>query len=345
VDVIAALFLSLLQERLSWPEADALFHRDPRWLGGDAAFSVDLGGERILWLFGDSFVGDGSSPERASATFVRNSAAVQQGRDPARATIAFAWREEDGEPASWIPEDGAIWRWPSHGIVLDGVLTLFTWRIERTGEGAFGFRAVGWDAWRVADTSGAPRDWTLEPCAGFTTPFPIVMGVAVLEQGEHVLAYAVREPGNHDVYLLRYGREDFRSGRLTAPEWFDRDHWVPQAELTGAPAPVIAGAHTEFSVQRLPDGRLVQVQTEGFGASVVIARTALHPEGPWSPPIEVARPPESAREGILVYAAKAHPELIGAELVVTYATNSTDLGTLVRDDSLYYPRFLRIALP
>lgn len=24
----------------AWPEADALFHRDARWLGGDAAYSV-----------------------------------------------------------------------------------------------------------------------------------------------------------------------------------------------------------------------------------------------------------------------------------------------------------------
>ncbi|MEA2698994.1 MAG: hypothetical protein QOI66_3265, partial [Myxococcales bacterium] len=40
----------------AWPDADALFRRDPRWLGGDAAFSVALGGDRILWLFGDSFI-------------------------------------------------------------------------------------------------------------------------------------------------------------------------------------------------------------------------------------------------------------------------------------------------
>ena len=28
----------------------------PRWLGGDGAYSIDLGGDRTLWLFGDSFI-------------------------------------------------------------------------------------------------------------------------------------------------------------------------------------------------------------------------------------------------------------------------------------------------
>ena len=108
---------------------------------------------------------------------------------------------------------------------------------------------------------------------------------------------------------------------------------------------MISRAHTEFSVQRLADGRFVQVQTRGFGASTVAARTAHRPEGPWSELVDLARPEESGRDGVLVYAAKAHPELTGAELVVTYATNTTDLATLVADRSLYYPRFLRLAAP
>jgi hypothetical protein len=43
-----------------WPEADALFHGDRHWLGGDGAYSIDLGDNRVLWLFGDSFIGGGT---------------------------------------------------------------------------------------------------------------------------------------------------------------------------------------------------------------------------------------------------------------------------------------------
>ena len=30
-----------------WPEADRMFHRDPRFRGGDAAFTIDLGAGRV----------------------------------------------------------------------------------------------------------------------------------------------------------------------------------------------------------------------------------------------------------------------------------------------------------
>src|SRR5262245_25248473 len=48
----------------AWPEADALFRQDPRWLGADAALTVDLGGDRVLWLFGDTFVAKGDPATR-----------------------------------------------------------------------------------------------------------------------------------------------------------------------------------------------------------------------------------------------------------------------------------------
>ena len=60
-----------------WLEADELFRRgDPRWLGGDGAYSVDLGGERTLWLFGDSFIATSPAHTRSESTIVRNSIAV-----------------------------------------------------------------------------------------------------------------------------------------------------------------------------------------------------------------------------------------------------------------------------
>src|SRR5512138_3482529 len=77
-------------------DADALFHQDPRWLGGDGAYSIDLGGARSLWLFGDSFIATSQALTRRESTMVRNSVAVMTGRDPLTATMEFAWR--DGSP-------------------------------------------------------------------------------------------------------------------------------------------------------------------------------------------------------------------------------------------------------
>ena len=59
-----------------------MFHRDPEWLGGDDAYSVDLGDGRVAWFFGDSFVAPTTPGERRGTTMVRNSVGLQTGYDP-----------------------------------------------------------------------------------------------------------------------------------------------------------------------------------------------------------------------------------------------------------------------
>ena len=55
------------------------------------------------------------------------------------------------------------------------------------------------------------------------------------------------------------------------------------------------------------------------------------------------RPSEFYQPDIMIYAAKAHPELFGADLLLTYATNSFRLfQEHMRDTLIYYPRFLRL---
>ena len=73
----------------SWPEADRLFHQDPLWLGADAAYSIDLGAGRSLWLFGDTFVATSAAAQRTASGMPRNTIGVQEGRDPTTATMHF----------------------------------------------------------------------------------------------------------------------------------------------------------------------------------------------------------------------------------------------------------------
>jgi hypothetical protein len=330
-------------EAHAWPEADALFHRDARWLGADAAYSVALADARTLWLFGDTFVATSAANVRRESTMVRNTVAVQRGADPVTASIAFAWGQaEGGGPGSYLQETGERWYWPLHGIARGGAVTTF-WLEEAPG-GGLGFEAVGGRAIRTEDAAGdEPRAWGWRDLELPTVSFGARIGASVLAFEGHVYAYAVEEPGDHDVYLLRWSEQAFDAGELGAPQWWDGG-WVAHAEIEGAPAVVFADAQTEFSVSwEESRERFVLVQTEGFGGTTIGIRTAARPEGPWSERITVFRPPESDREGVLVYAAKAHPQLDGgAGLVVTYASNATGFGVLVADDTLYFPRFVRV---
>jgi hypothetical protein len=44
----------------------------------------------------------------------------------------------------------------------------------------------------------------------------------------------------------------------------------------------------------------------------------------------------------MIYAGKAHPELTGADLILTYATNTFKFEEYFTDSLIYYPRFVRL---
>ncbi len=76
----------------------------------------------------------------------------------------------------------------------------------------------------------------------------------------------------------------------------------------------------------------------------IMLRTAVSPEGPWSPPEVIYRTPETAWDkSYFCYAAKGHPELSGEkDLLVSYVCNSTDFFKMAADARIYRPKFIRI---
>ncbi len=330
----------------AWPEADALFHQDPRWLGADAAFTVPLGDGRVLWLFGDAFVATTPANVRSQSKMVRNTVAVQTGNDAIASAISFHWRGT-GAPASYFPEDGDRWFWPGHGIRLGKALVVFLSRVRPTPGQGLGFEAEGWRAAVVDDASGPADAWAWRTVVPSGFPPGLVLAQGLNEVGGKVVALAIREPGDHAGYLVRWTSEDLAAGRIDAASWWAGSRgWVAAPDLGREPERVLGDAGPESSLHydaRL--GRWVHVRSEGFGATTIVVSFASRVEGPWSAPKVVFTPPESSRADAFVYAAKGHPELAGADLVVTYATNTlADFGTLIADTSLYYPRFVRVSL-
>jgi hypothetical protein len=272
---------------------------------------------------------------------VRNSIALQRGLDPSAAEIEFFWNPG---PASWLPERGAQWFWPQHGVrVPGGPLILFWSRLHATPGEGLGFAADGWLATAIDRPDESPAAWeprALEPAA---LPPGILPAQGLFIEGDFAYGLAIREPGDHAGFALRIGLAALREGDLSRLELWD-GAWMRASEDAKL-VPVLADAAPESSLHY--DAKLrryVHVRSRGFGATSLVLATAEHITGPWSEPVVVYRPPESEREGAFVYAGKAHPELTGADLIATYACNSFDFGKLVNDESLYYPRFVRIVL-
>lgn len=326
--------------------AEAMFQRDPHWLGGDAVYSVDLGGDRILWLFGDSFVARGEARDRGQAIMVRNTIAIQRGRDPATARLQFHWRRSaDGKPLAFFADDGELGFWPLHGIRLaEGPLLLWQVRVRSTPGKGLGFAIDGWRILRIDRPDLDPEQWQAQPVAVARLPFECTPGTAVWRDGDHVLALATRGTGQHQGLVCRFAVDELRGGGAIA-EWWDGSGWSA-AEAVPGPAVVLDEAGPECSVDRVEAGWL-HVYSRGFGRTTVAVHTAKEPTGPWSEASDVFTPPESLAERPFVYAAKAHPELDVGDgwLAVSYAANSFDFGTLFDEQGqqrLYWPRFWRL---
>lgn len=333
----AMAFGAAAQQGTAWPEADRLFHTDPHWLGSDGAFSIDLGGGRVLWLFGDTLVARKPGDTRKNAAFVRNTVAIETGYDPSRASMKFYWRT--GRQMEIFPSEGQIWMWPQSGIRAGGKLVIFCARLAPNhAKGSLGFQSAGWQAYAVDNPDDDVLSWNLRKVV--EDPGKVILGSAALREGEFVYVLGAGEP-EHDLYLARWRAADAEAGRFPPLEWWCGDAWRAQAT---ARQPVMKGVSTEASLQRNPRGAgYIEVNTQGFGATDIVMRQADKLEGPWSQPIKIYRPPESDARKPFVYAGKSHAEQRGADLVLTYATNSFE-DAFGMDLSLYFPRFVRIKL-
>ncbi len=345
-------------EAKAWPAADELFRHDQFWVGADGAYSVDLGDDRILWLFADTFIDPTGKGSRRSegATIVGNTIAIEKGRDPSHASIEFHWRRaEDGTPRAFFPDVDGDRFWPGDAVKLGDRLLVFLMRVHAVKEG-LGFKVTEWGAVIVEGLDSDPKAWKIRKADTPRNSAEFIVGAcAVVVEGEYVWAYAPRDPGGTNVFLARFPLAKARDGDLTGIEW-----WAGEKGFLGVTnerdleqcralaKPVFEAASPEFTVHRDPGSKeFVQYQATGFGATDIETRHAPALEGPWSKLEKVYSPPEKAIDRVLLYQGKAHPELRGdtGGLVLTYCSNHLDFGKLVADDRLYFPRFVVVPRP
>jgi hypothetical protein len=328
----------------AYPAGDALF-RGTRWRGADCGYTIDLGNDRSLWLFGDSFVAEEGVDTRLGSRFVNNTIGLQTGRDPATAVMEFRWGETPYGPGAFFPrEDDTRYFWPAHGARLGNRVLVFTILIGPSRGiknkiwGVVPFHVEGWRAFWIDGIDGPLASWTLSRADDIPEDGPGRLGAAVLVDDDWMYVWSVRK---REGWLCRFDLDRATAGDLSSPRWWDGTGWTVEA---GAAALALMPATSEFTVHRRGDRfLLVDVHSCGVPETGIQLRWSDRPEGPWTRRSEVYRIPEAARPGVLAYAGKAHPQLDGPGLLVTYASNTrVDDGVIWADESLYYPRFVRV---
>jgi len=327
-------------EASAWREADVLFREDAHWVGGDGTSSVDLGDGRILWLFSDSWIDPSGLGTRANATIASNTVAIQTGSNPARASIKFYWGGSS-HPEAFIANADDERHWFGDGVLVHDRLVLFLARIRSTDTG-IGFEAVGWAAWMVENPDAEPSAWRMRRLPTPENPLGVLVGFAsVMRMGEFVYAFGSQDPvKSHPIYAVRWSAEEVGRGNLLQPEWWSARGWVPDSSSTPR-WPLFENGQAGMTIHG-ETGRFLAVQTQGFGPADLMMRAAPVLTGPWSEPRMIYRPPEYYRTNVILYSARAHPELTGADLVLTYDTNTFEFAEHLTDSLIYYPRFVRL---
>jgi hypothetical protein len=334
-------------EASAWREADQIFRRDPHWVGADVASSVDLGGQRTLWLFGDTWIDESGKRTRKGAHMISNSVAVQAGRDPTTAEISFYWgKDSGGRPDAMFPDRNGESLWFGNGVrVGDRLILFFARTLRNTGVG-LGFEHLGWTAVMVNNPDSEPSSWQIHELKTPKNPMGILIGFAAVQKlDRYIVAFGSQNPvKSHPIFAIRWPVDEVRRGNLLHPEWWagDLSGWIPDSS-NAQRYPLFNGGQTELTIHfDSLSQRFISVQTGGFGAADIFMRAAPSITGPWSDLRMVYRPSEYYKPNIMIYAAKAHPELTGADLILTYATNTFRFEEQLTDSLIYYPRFIRL---
>lgn len=325
----------------------AKFVQQRGWTGADGAGTILLDGEKTLWLFGDTFIGEVDGGKRRNAAFINNSAAWQSLHNQAE-PLRFFWSKLNRKPDALLkPRQPGQFYWPVDGALIDKKLYLLMRRVKlkKDARGPFAFDVIGCDLVTVDNPLAEPNAW--------------VHSTKKLEQLSPKFE-AATACINDERYLYVYGRVANKTAgkpealavarlpliklkgeaRLTGwqylcvtaggAQW--RSACEQPAVLFGDPAP-------EMSVSRWPGiSGYIATYMPPF-SKVICFRHADKPEGPWSERTILYECPQTP-ENVFLYNARAHPELAtkGGAVPITYCRNSWRDGDHADQPDLYLPQ-------
>jgi hypothetical protein len=333
-------------EASPWPEADQLFRQDPRWLGADAASSLDLEDGRILWIFDNTrFDAAARGGRWGDGTRIGTTVALQHGADPVAARMTFYWGvTAKGEPSTFVPWRGDELLRFGGGVRLGDRLVLYFMRLrERYFSSDADAEYLGWAVMMVDNPDDEPCDWHVRSLGTPDNPMGLLLGNAgVLRLGGHVYAFgSPRTLKTRPVFAARWPEEKILAGDLGQPEWWAGDErgWVSDAS-TAARQPLFETGPQDVRIHLDPaSGLYLAVQSAGSEPAMTV-RAANSLVGPWSDPALIQAPAGYVRAELVIRATRAHPGLAALGRLLTVRANFA--YPWEAPQAAHFPRFLRL---
>jgi hypothetical protein len=312
-----------------------LLRRAPSgWLAGDLTHSVALPDGRIVWLFGDTFVGRrrGDGGFAPGWRMDRNSALVQKGR-----CLSVAGSNGGQGWVSTKRRDHFLW--PGHGVVTGDELVVLFHEMRATGSGFLDVRPAG----LVIATFSLPELRLVGTRRGPYDDHERAWASSAVTRGGWVYLYGWTHRGP-DTFVARA-----RPARL-AKRWqfWTGSEWVWDRPERAAPV-ISYGFFNNVNVSEDGAGGYVAVAKdhEAWGDDLLLWR-APRPEGPWTAagPVAPAPPDAEGADGAVTYMAAPHDvgARRGRRAWVTYNVNAPTLAAVTSGRVRYGPRFTRLDL-
>jgi hypothetical protein len=329
------------------------------WLGADDAYSVPIGPNKSVWLFGDTFVGSAGTKLRNQAkTMVHNSIGISECEPGTHCTLNYSWHDPNSPKPRSFFDTGTdnLYYWPLDGFREGRTLYLSLLAVRnkpgaKLGD-AFGFEIVGTKMATIDNVQAPPEKWRVS--IQDLTDASLWTGASLVPDGKYVIWYTEVSEGEGRGFMteMRLPRNKMAkpSGNW---EYLNKDnHWV--AGLAGKDAMhVIEQPISEMSVRYHPSIKKWLALSPGpdFPSAWAVVRSADSPVGPWSSPQKIYEFPEMRPDNpgydkdTFCYAVKEHIEFSVAKIALTYACNSMVLSKTMANMNIYRPRAVVLDLP
>ena len=362
ITIYLVLIIRIIAAEINWPndypvslKSIEIFERydnlfvgqDSGWLGADAAHSIVLSKDRVLWLFGDTFLGKTiAGVHYPEGYHINNCIVIQDLTKPDSTSITFFWGYSTSSTRAFFPPQPGLpgqYYWPTNGLIVNDQLLIFcfamaaneqTWWIDGTV------------VIKIENYRDNPADWICQYYDMKIGNNNTVLHSGIFLENEYLyfLGFADREDKREAILARALANEFIEVPTADSFEyWVNAPNQKSWSRKLKHPVILFTPGITESNIQYDQAWDMYFITVYDPMKADILLTVAPALTGPWSEPVRVYTNPDHIT---MTYAARLHPHLSSrsGELIISYVTAPGSLDLSKESLDTYRPRFLKLEL-
>tara|TARA_Y100001934_G_C12366017_1_gene783487 strand:+ start:2373 stop:3416 length:1044 start_codon:yes stop_codon:yes gene_type:complete len=320
------------------------------WIGSDVAHSIVIGNNKILWLFGDTFIGETENKKRSTdCQMLNNSIGIMTIKNDNPNEMKFFWNKIGGKNFSFFKQPDEMvgdFLWPTNGIVINDILYVFCMAVNTTQDHTIDI--AGTISIKIHNCSETPEEWEME-----YWDFQYEHGVvhsALFRKENYLYFLGFRGKVFKDsMFLGKLNIHDISNLKTSKSiKYFHKyDKWDISQKMA---KPMFSPCNSESNIYYKKDINTYFTTTYFPKKNKLYLLWSKELYGPWSDPLHIYTIPERNRSfSVHSYAMRIHSWFSDqcGHLIISYATNEFGgLSNLFTSEGydIYRPKFIRVEL-